>query len=806
MKTQARVVVIGGGISGCSLLYHLTRLGWTDVVLVEKNELTSGSTWLAAGNVVQWAPNRCNARLHQYSIKLYQELQSETGQETGWRTTGSLRLATTSDRMDEYRHVLSKDHTLGIECALVSPEEASKLFPFMRVEGLVGAMHHVRDGHCDPAGTATALAQGARQEGAEIYRFNRVTDLSRTRSGEWVVQTEKGRITCEIVVNAGGLWADRIAAMVGAYLPTLAIEHHHIVFDDLPEIEVLNGELTSLRDPDIPYYLRKEGNSLLVGPYESNCKAWSANGVAWDWAQMDLPVDLERIQQYILRLMDRVPTLKEAGLKHIRNGPIAYTPDSQQLLGPVYGVPNFYCLAGCNFGITQAGGVGKYLAEWIVEGEPSIDLSSLDPRRFGDWASKSYTWAKAHEAYRLQYQLAIPDLEREAGRPVKTPPVYDLLQAQGAVFGSRYGWERANWFAPSGVDPVDRVSFRRHTSYFEHMGRECIATRDRVTVYELSAFAKFLVFGPTSAAYLDRLTSGRLPKVNRVGYNLMLTPLGFVADDMTITRLAENRFYVVAPAASELRLLQHMEDHMPQDGGVTIDNVTNRYGVLTVAGPRSRALLADLTDTDLSSERFPHLSWRDIRIGGAQARALRLNFVGELGWELHHELVYQRTIYQHIMDAGKGLGLVNCGMRAVLNSMRLEKGYLLAPELSGEETPLQAGLEFFIKFDKGDFVGRHALVQQQRRGVPTRLVTMAVDADDADACGDECIWKDNEIVGRVTSGGWGHRVGCSLALGYVDSSLSEPGTKVAVEILDQKQPATVVRAPYYDPENKKLRI
>ncbi len=807
MKTQARVVIIGGGISGCSLLYHLTKLGWTDVALVEKNELTSGSTWLAAGNVVQWTPNRCNTKLHQYSIKLYQELEAETGQETGWRTTGSLRLATTSDRMDEYRHVLSKDHALGIDCNLVSPEEAQQLFPYMRTEGLVGAMHHVFDGHCDPAGITSALAKSARQAGAEIYRFNRVTDLSRSRSGNWVVHTEQGDITCEIVVNAGGLWADRIAAMAGLYLPTMAIEHHHVLFADLPEIETLEGELTSLRDPDVPYYLRKEGNSLLVGPYESNCKAWSTNGVAWDWAQMDLPIDLERIQQYLLRLMDRVPILKDAGLKHICNGPIAYTPDGQQLLGPVYGAPNFYCLAGCNFGITQAGGVGKYLAEWIVEDEPTIDLSSLDPRRFGNWTTKRYTQAKAEEAYRLQYQLSIPDTERNAGRPVKTPPIYDLQKAQGAVFGSRYGWERANWFAPDGVEPVDRLSFRRHTNYFEHVGRECIAARDRVAVYELSAFTKFIVSGPTSNTYLDRLTSGRLPKLNRVGYNLMLTPSGFVGDDMTVTRLSENSFYLVAPATAELRLMQHLENYLPQNGSVTITNLTNHYGVLAVVGPRSRALLSKLTDTDLSSERFPYLSWQNVRIGNAPARALRLNFVGELGWELHHELIYQRTIYEHILDAGQELGLANCGMRAVLNSMRLEKGYLLAADICGEETPFQAGLDFFVKFNKGDFIGREALTQQQSRGeTPPRLVTLVVDAGDADASGDDCIWNSEQVVGRVTSGGWGHRVDRSLALGYIDSKLSEPGTRVAVEILGDKRPATVVETPYYDPQNKKLRL
>lgn len=805
MKTQARVVVIGGGISGCSLLYHLTKLGWTDVVLVDKNELTSGSTWLAAGNVVQWTANRCNARLHQYSIELYQQLEAETGQETGWRTTGSLRLATTPDRMDEYRHVLSKDHALDIECALVTPDGARRMFPFMQVEGLIGAMHHPRDGHCDPSGTTHALAIGARQAGAEITRFNRVTDLSRTRDGEWVVHTEQGDITTEVVVNAGGLWADRIAAMVGVALPTTAMEHHHILFDDLPEIEALDGELTSLRDPDVPYYLRKEGNSLLVGPYESDCKAWSTDGVAWEWAQMDLPPDLERIQSYIVRLMDRVPMLKNAGLKHISNGPITYTPDGQQLLGPVHGLPNFYCLAGCNFGITQAGGVGKYLAEWIVEGEPSIDLSSLDPRRFGTWTTKAYTVAKAHEAYRLQYQLSIPDTERDAGRPVTSPPIYDALKARGAVFGSRYGWERANWFAPNGVEPVDRLSFRRATNYFEHVGHECDAVKDRVAVYELSAFAKFLVSGRHARAFLDRLTTGRLPRTARVGYNLMLTASGVVAEDMTVTRLGDDRFYVVAPAASELRLLQHLEDHRPSTGGVTIENVTSSHGVLAVVGPRSRTLLARLTDAEWSSARFPWLSWREVRVGTSPARALRVNFVGELGWELHHELSEQSAIYERILEAGAGLGVADCGMRAVLNSLRLEKGYLLAADLSGQETPFQAGLDGFVKFDKGDFIGRGALEAQLHRGVRTRLVTLVVEAGDADACGEECIWNGDAVVGRVTSGGWGHRVGRSLALGYVAARWSRPGTRIAVEILDERRPATVVATPCYDPENRRLR-
>ena len=374
------------------------------------------------------------------------------------------------------------------------------------------------------------------------------------------------------------------------------------------------------------------------------------------------------------------------------------------------------------------------------------------------------------------------------------------------MFGCRYGWERPNWFAPEGVEPVDRLSFRRGTSYFDHVGRECVGARDRVAVYENSAFAKYLVSGPMSTRFLDRLTCGRLPRVGRVGYNLMLTPKGCVSDDLTMTRLADNRFYLVAPAASELLLLQHMEEHLPPEGGVSIENVTNRYGVLAVVGPRSRALLSRLTDADLSSAQFPYLSWQHVRVGGAPVRALRVNFVGELGWELHHELPYQRSLYQQIVDAGEGLGLVNCGMRAVLNSMRLEKGYLLAPDICGEETPLQAGLEGFVKFDKGEFIGRRALEQQAIRGVPTRLVTMVVETSDADACGEESIWHGDAVVGRVTSGGWGHRVGSSLALGYVDATLAAPGTTVAVEVLGETRPATVMETPYYDPTNTRVRV
>ena len=533
--------------------------------------------------------------------------------------------------------------------------------------------------------------------------------------------------------------------------------------------------------------------------------AWKPGGVPWDYAQADLPTDLERIQDYIMEAIERVPLLGRTGMKHIVNGPITYTPDSNQLLGPVYGAPNFFCMAGCNFGITQAGGVGRHLAEWIVEGEPGLDLWSLDPRRFGRWTSRKYTLDKVHEAYRMQYGLSYPDEERPAGRPIKTSPVHDLLASRGAVFGSRYGWERPNWFAPPGVEPVDRLTFRRHSNYFEHVGEECRAARDRAAVYELSGFSKFEVSGPGAEAWLDRLLTGSLPREGRAAFNLMVSPRGRIEDDLTVSRIGPDRFYLVAAAPAELRALQWMERYLPADGSVTIENVTYRYGVLAVIGPRSREILAGLTETDLTNEAFPYLAVRDIHVGAAPVRAVRIDFAGELGWELHHPIEYQRAIYLSLLEAGRDFGLADCGLRALLNSMRLEKGYCLAPELSAENTPLEAGLEAFVKFDKGDFIGREALLRQRDEGLPDRLVSLTVEADDADAYGDEPVYCGGEVVGRVTSGGYGHRVDKSMALAYVRSDLAEPGESLEVEILARRFPATVVRRPYYDPENKRIR-
>lgn len=802
MKTHARAVVIGGGINGCSVLYHLTKLGWTDVVLVEKGELTSGSTWLAAGNVAQFNLSRTGARLHKYSIELYKSLEAETGQHTGWHTTGAIRLATNNDRMDEYRHVLAKDRQLGLEVGLVTPSEMKDLFPYLETEGLLGGLYHPNDGHTDPAGTTMALAAGARQNGAEIYRNNRVLDIQRTAGGEWLVKTEKGDITCEVVINAAGLWADRVCAMVGVYLPIIAMEHHHLLFEDIPEIAGLGKkEIVSVRDPDGPWYLRREMGSFLVGPYEADCRAWRPHAVPWDWGQQDLPTDLERISEYIAALIERVPILESAGIRHLQNGPITYTPDSNQLLGPLYDVPNFYSMAGCNFGITQAGGVGICLANWVVDGDPGMDLSSLDPRRFGQWTTKKYTLAKVHEAYRLQYQLSCPGTERAAGRPMRTSPAHDLQKDRGAVFGSRFGWERPGWFAPDSADKQEKYSFRRNNSYFEHVGAECRAVRDNVAVYELSSFAKFLVSGPGAARFMDELTCGALPQVGGVGYNIALTDKGLIADDMTIARLAENNFYVVTAAVSELLLLQHMEHLAHGAQGVHLTNVTELYGVLAVVGPNSRAVMQKLTDAPLDNAAFPYLSWQNIQAGSSRVMALRLNFVGELGWELHHPMCNQRTLYREILEAGQEFGVADCGLRAVLESLRLEKGYILGPDMCGEESPIEAGLGWLVKPDKGEFAGRQAIKAELAAAPAKRLVQLEVSDGDADAYGDEPVYHGGKIVGRVTTGGYGHRLKKSIAMAFIKADLAQQGQEVEVEIMDQRRYAVVHIKPLYDPQN-----
>ncbi len=805
MKNHARVVVIGGGIAGCSTLYHLTKLGWSDVILVEKNELTSGSTWMAAGNVPHYHRSFNSTKINDYAVRLYQTLEEETGQPVDWHTTGSLRIALREDRFSEYKHVAGKDKMLGIESALVGPEEMKKIYPLIQTSGIVGGLFHPNDGHVDPASVTHALAKGARQRGAEIYTFNPVMDISQTPSGEWVVHTEKGDITCEIIVNAAGLWTPIIGAMVGLYLPVIAMEHQHILFDDVPELVESGRQLPLLRDPDTSYYMRQEAMGLLIGPYEDEPKSWYPDGVPMDYASQALTPDLDRIASIIKGAIERVPAMSDCGVKEEVNGPITYTPDGGPLLGPAFGVRNFYLNCGHCFGITQCAAYGLHTAEWVIEGEPSIDLSAADGRRYGDYANRYWAHEKIMESYRMMYAIEYPDEIRFAARKAKTTPVYDTLKDKGACFSQTYGWERPAWFAPEGMDPVDENSFKR-TNWHDPVGKECGVVREQVGVLDLSGFAKFEVSGPGAESFLNYICANKVPvKTGKIAVSCMLNQKGFTKCDVTVTKIAEERFFVVAAAAAERHDLDWMMGLMPTDGSVTIENMTYRYGTLVIAGPNSRDVLSQLTDADLSTKSFPFATMQKIFINFSPVMAMRIGFTGELGWELYHPVEHQREIYDALMRAGEAHGIADFGLRSMM-SLRLEKGYCtLGGELSSERTPLEAGLERFVNFDKGNFLGRQALIEQKDKGIAEQLVLMTVDADDADAIGDEPVFHENEIVGRVTSGGYGHTVQKSLAMAYVKSNLSKPGTRFEVLILGERYSAEVVQKPYYDPENERLK-
>ena len=810
MKTHARVVVVGGGIVGVSVLYHLTKHGWSDVVLVEKSDLTHGSTWHAAGLLPLFNMSYAVGQLHKYGVDLYKGLEAETGQAVGFHETGNLRLATNRDRMDEYHKYCGTANTIGVPFEMVTPAEIRELWPLCNTQGLVGAIYHPQDGHVAPVDVTQALAKGARDGGAEIIRRTRVLAIERTESGEWHLTTDKGEILCEHVVTATGSWARQTAALVGLDIPVIAVEHQYIVTDAIPELEQRHKaglpELAVLRESDASYYMREERQGLILGPYEVGAPAWAPDGVPEDFGQELLPPDIDRLQPHIEAAISRVPVFGQVGVKDVINGPIPYTPDGNPIIGPAFGLTNYWLCEGFSFGITAAAGAGWQLACWIVEGEPGIDMLEMDPRRFGTYANRDYTVAKNEEAYEHIFVTHYPDEERPAARPAKTSPCHDRLARLGAVWGQRYGWERPNWFAPDGVEAKDAWSFRR-SSYFEHVGAECRALRERAGLIDITSFSKFEIDGPGAEAFLDRLVANRLPtKLGRMALVHALNARGGVRSEFTVTRLGAQLFYVVSSGAAERFDHDFLLKNLPADGSVGLRNVTGARGVLVLAGPRARDILSRITRVDLSNDAFPWLSARTIEVGlAADVRALRVNFVGDLGWELHHPIEYQNTIFDRLMEAGEEFGLAPVGMRA-MDSLRIEKSYRMwGQDLTTDYTPFEAGLDRFVRLNKGEFVGREALVRQQQEGVPHRFVTLAIEARDADAWGNEPIWRDGTMVGRATAGAYGHAVGRSLALGYVAPDVAEVGTRLEVEILRERIPATVIPESPYDPENASLR-
>ncbi len=818
MKSHARAVVIGGGAVGVSTLYHLALKGWKDVVLLERTELTAGSTWHAAGLLPLFNMSYTVGQLHKYSVDLYKRLPAETGQDVSFHVTGNLRLATSRQRMDEYYKYCGTANTIGVPFQIITPAEVKKLWPLVELGGtgntpaLVGALYHPDDGHIAPADLTMALRKGARSRGAEIHEHCEVTGVQRTPSGEWKLSTTQGEITCEHVVCATGNYARQTGRLFGLNVPSIPVEHQYIVYDESPElVSYRKGggrELAVLRESDQSYYLREERGGWILGPYEAGAPARFADGVP-DWFGKSLfDGDLERLVPHVEAAGRRVPALANCGIKDIVNGPIAYTPDGSPLVGPAWGVPNVWLNEGHSFGITAAGGSGWQLAEWITEGQPGIDLLAVDPRRFGPYTSKRYVVKKNEETYRNVFTIHFPDEEREDARPAKTSPVYDRLAAKGAVFGQRYGWERANWFAPVGIERKDVWSFRR-TNYFEHVGNECRLMRETVGLMDLTPFSKWEVWGPGATDWLDHLVANKVPtRVGRMALCHALTPKGGIRSEFTITRIAEDRFYVVSAGAAERFDGDYLEKQLPADGRVSLRRITGSRGCFVVAGPRAREVLQPLCEDKLDNESFPWLTARIAEVGLAtDVYMLRVNFVGSLGWELHFPVEYAHHLFDAILSSGKphGIGLV--GMRA-MESLRLEKSYRMwGTDMTRDYTPFETGLDRFVRMNKPEFIGKAALVRQQAAGIPNRFITLEVHGvTDADPLGNEPLFDTRgNMVGRATSGYYGHFLKKSLAIGYVKPEFAAVGTGLQIEILGERKQATVLVDSPHDPENLALK-
>jgi dimethylglycine dehydrogenase len=804
------VVVIGGGAVGVATLYQLTRKGWSDVVLVERKELTSGSTWHAAGLLPLFNMSYSVGQIHKHSVALYQTLEAETGQSVGFSKVSNIRLALNRDRMDEYHQYAGVAATIGVEVEFLTPRQVQEIWPLCNIEGVVGAIRHPGDGYIQPADLTQALAKGARDRGAEIYRQTKVTAIAQQPNGEWRVETDKGAITCEHVVSATGNFARRTGAMVGLDVPVIPVEHQFIVTEPHPEIvrrhEQGLPEMGVLRESDGSWYLREERGGLLLGPYEKGAPCCYVDGPRDDCEYELFAEDLERLTPHIEAAINRVPAFGEVGVKEVYNGAIPYTPDGSPIVGPAWGLRNFWLNEGHSFGITAAGGAGWQLAEWITEGEPTIDMLGVDPRRFGDYATKGYLRAKNEEAYANVFTIHYPDEERPAGRPLRTAPCYGRMKSLGAVFGQKFGWERPNWFAPEGLPQEDHWSFRR-SRWFEHVGAECRNVMENVGLLDMTAFAKARVSGPGAEAFLDRLVANRIPgKTGRLNLCHALNSRGGVHSEFTILREGPESFYLVSAGAYQRLDHDWLQKHMPDDGSVRFHNLTDAMGVLVVAGPRARDLLARVSDEDFSSDTFPWLTGKNILVGLAPTKALRVNFVGELGWELHHGIEYQNHIFDRLMDAGADLGLKPFGIRA-MDSLRVEKSYrMIGAELSIEYAAYESGLDRFVHPNKGDFIGRDALVRWRERGFANRFVTMEVhDATDADPLGNNPIYANGRLVGRATGGNYGFRLQKSLALAMLRPEHAAPGTELEMDILGTRRPVTVIPESPYDPQNQRLR-
>ena len=804
MKTYTQAAIIGGGVVGCSVLYHLAKFGWKDVMLIERSELTSGSTWHAAGGFHTLNADTNMAALQGYTIGLYRELEAVSGQSCGLHHVGGITLAGTPDRMDFLKAARAKHRYMGLDTHLVTPEEIRQLSPITNTDGVLGALYDPLDGHLDPSGTTHAYARAAQQQGAEIILRNRVIETNPRADGSWELVTEQGTVVAEHVVNAAGLWAREVGEMAGVYLPLHPMEHQYLATDRIDEVMNHPTELPHVMDPEGESYLRQERQGLVIGFYEQSCDPWAVDGTPWDFGHELLPDNLDRISDAMAFAFKRYPVLERAGIKTVINGPFTFAPDGNPLVGPVPGLRNYWTACGVMAGFSQGGGVGLTLAEWMVDGEPSRDVFAMDVSRFGDFCTKSYTRLKVTENYQRRFSVAYPNEELPAARPFHTTPAYALWKQQNAVFGTAYGMETVNYFAAENEEPYEVPSFRRSNA-FDTVAQECHAVRTAVGINEIHTFSKFEVTGDGAANWINTIMAGRMPEEGKLTLSPMLSHQGRLIGDFTISKLGGNTYQMNASYASQAYHMRWFERHLP-DSGVRIRNISRERIGFQIAGPNARELLSRVARGDVSTRAFPFLGVRRMQVGPCETIVQRVSYTGDLGYEIYVPASQQIALYQVLSEAGRDLGLRPFGMRAMM-SLRLEKSFgSWLREYRPDFMPVETGMDRFVAYGKEvEFIGKSAALEDRARKPSRKLCTFIVDAEDADAVADEPIWHDGEVVGFVTSGGYAHYSGKSVAIGFIPVELVKEGRVVEIEILGKRCRATQFTRKLFDPDGTRMR-
>ena len=800
MKTTTRVVVIGGGVVGCSVLYHLTKLGWSDVMLLERSELTSGSTWHAAGGFHTLNGDTNMAALQGYTIRLYRELEEMTGLSCGLHHVGGVTLADNQDRFDMLLAERAKHRYMGLETEIVGPDEIKALAPIVNTDGILGALYDPLDGHLDPSGTTYAYAKAARMGGAEIHLHTKVLQTTPRADGTWDVVTNKGTIHTEHVVNAAGLWAREVGAMAGVYLPLHPMEHQYLVTEETPEIYERASEHPHVMDPAGESYLRQEGRGLCIGFYEQPCRPWAVDGTSWDFGHELLPDDFDKIEQSIDFAYKRFPVLERAGIKSVIHGPFTFAPDGNPLVGPIPGLRGYWSACGVMAGFSHGGGVGLMLAQWMIEGECERDTGAMDVARFGDWISPGYTLPKVIENYQKRFSVAYPNEELPAARPNRTTPMYDLFDKMGAVWGAQYGLEVVNYFATGDEPRYETPSFRRSNAW-EATKREVMAVREAAGINEVHNFGRYRVSGMGARAWLDRIMAGRIPKVGRLSLTPMLSPAGRIIGDFTVSCLSETEFRLTASYGAQAYhmrwFLQHQED------GVTIENISDKLNGFQIAGPKAREILAACTRADVSALRF--MDVRPMTVGMTDCVVQRVSYTGDLGYEIYCDPMAQRQLWRVLTEAGAPYGMKPFGMRAMM-SLRLDKFFgSWGREFSPDYTCAETGLDRFIAWSKGDFIGR-AAAEAERAAPPHRqLAVFEVEALDADVQAYEPVWIDGSVQGFCTSGGYSHHTGKSIAMALIPRDKYTDGLDVQIEIMGHMRPARLITEPLFDVDGARMR-